>query len=124
VEDVWDREDQLWTYLTGDWLKLKVESKDSVTRWPEKKKWAIIRKANVSADVTPLIRKQVKKGDIKRLLNQVVGLIISIGALSNHKSLFETLFLIRRWLARKLDYETLTYKEKIEERKSKYMNIN
>lgn len=72
VEDVFEKEDQLWHYLTTNWLKMNHS------------KWEVIKKP-IKPKIIPLIREKVKQGDLKILTNQVNGLLISIGAYMNKK---------------------------------------
>lgn len=96
VEDVWGKEDGLWSYLTGEWFQLKTPKNDIVSRWPEKRKWKFIRQALSGYDVSPLVRKKVRQGNLKKLSSLCSGVLISIGALEGCKSMDDALEMVKQ----------------------------
>jgi hypothetical protein len=122
VEALWGKEDNLWSYLTGEWLQLKTPKEDNVSRWPEKRKWTLIRKAQSGYEASPLVRKQVKQGDAKRLLDQGSGILFSLGAVKGCDSMEKTLELLRQHGEGKLRKDNINFLEKMSQRRNKYYN--
>jgi len=122
VEDLWSKEESLWSYLTGEWLQLKTPNKDNVSRWPEKRKWTLIRKAQSGYEASPLVRKQVKQGDAKRLLDQGSGILFSLGAVKGCDSIEKALELLRQHGEGKLRKENIDFRAKMSQRRRKYIN--
>ena len=57
----------------------------------------------------------MKIGNTEQLLDQIAGLLISVGALNNHDSLEVTTRIAKRWTESKLDKKNTTFdKEKIQ----------
>lgn len=108
VEDIQRNEEKMWCYLTNDWLKLKVN------------KWAKIANP-VPYETTPLVRSKVIKGDLKRILNQTNGLLISIGALSSNVYIDEVLSLLKKWNNKKLQNNQTCFKMEVEKRRKMYL---
>ncbi|MHB1419388.1 MAG: replication initiation factor [Bacillota bacterium] len=121
VEDLFDKEDELWAYMTGKWLMLKIKSGDNVSRWTEKRKWEKIRNAGIVGEVSPLVRESVKQGDIRRLLDQASGCLISIGAQSSADTFDKAFEILKGWGEIKLQREGIDYSQKVALRMAKYI---
>ncbi|MEW6182272.1 MAG: replication initiation factor [Bacillota bacterium] len=121
VEDVWGKEDALWSYLTTKWLQLKKGSGKNVSRLPDKSKWKVIQKAEIIKEVSPLVREKVLEGDLKRLLDQGGGILLSIGALTKSNCIEEALEKLKAWQEGKLIAEGANFRGKVELRRTKFI---
>ena len=108
VEDISEKEESLWHYLTTNWLKMKHS------------KWAVVQKPK-NPDIKPLIREKIKQGDLKKLTNQVNGLIISIGAYINKNSIDDVQEYIKFTAVAKLKLKNTTFKSEVQKRRMSYL---
>lgn len=105
-------------YLTNEWLTIRQTNGKNVSRWDVKTKWIIIQNAGLNYQVSPLTREVIKTGDINRLLDQGVGILLSVAALANHESLSDTLMTLKTWAKLKLEKRQISFEgEKIKRRK-------
>ncbi|MDW7675380.1 MAG: replication initiation factor [Bacillota bacterium] len=121
VEELFNKENELWAYLTGEWLVLRKKNSNNVSRWKEKRKWMLIRKAKINEDVSPLIREKIKQGNIIGLLNQANGLLISIAANASFENVDQALKLLKKWGNTKLAKDGLSFTEKVLTRRKKFL---
>lgn len=122
VEQLCKKEERLWSYLTEMWLSLRRHNGENVSRNEIKRKWQLIQNAGVSTRVSPIVRNVVKLGNIERLLDQCVGITLSVSALGNHKSLDDTLKIIKNWTELKLDKKQTTFENEKCRRIRKFMS--
>jgi hypothetical protein len=109
VEDYQGKQEELWSYLTNKWLILNDD------------KWKVIQQ-NKDPVISPLVREKVIEGDLKRLTNQTNGLIVSIGAYANFKSMDESLEYLKKTAEYNLKQKGTNYMESVNKRRNKYLN--
>jgi hypothetical protein len=126
IEDFILKENNIWSYLTSKWLTLKIPASDkNKTRWPLDRRWIVIQNADLNQLFSPAIRQKVKVGNTEQLLNQIAGLLISVGALNNHDSLDVTTEIAKRWTELKLHKRNTTFnQEKMQRNKRFIKNIS
>jgi hypothetical protein len=120
VDDFFEKEDSVWSYLTQKWLLLKNENNDNPSRWKMKRKWKLIQDIDSKIEVAPLIREQVKIGNIKMLLDQASGIMLSIGALCDHEGINETQRVLNTWTKLVLDKKQTSFQSEKERRRKKF----
>lgn len=121
-EDLMKKENSLWIYLTTKFLVIKSPKGENVTRWPIKRKWVIVQKADFNQEYSPLVRQSVLQGNTERLLDQAAGLLLTIAALNNHDSIEETLSLSNVWSKLKLQQKNTTFTNEIELRRNRFIS--
>lgn len=122
LDDLWNKEDGLWSYLTGEWLLFKDNNSSNVSRGTVKKKWSIIQKAKYNANISPLVRQTVLRGDMRRLLDQTTGLVLSIAAGGNCISLEQALDIVKGYSKVKLSKEENQFEKEIHKRRTRFIN--
>jgi hypothetical protein len=120
VEDLLEKENSLWAYLTREWFTIRQPSQDNVSRWKIKRKWVIIQKADMKYEASPLTRELVKQANLKQLLDQGRGILLSIAAIGNHDSIEDTTKLFQSWTEIGLDKKNTSFQEEKERRRKKY----
>lgn len=108
VEDISEKEESLWHYLTTNWLKM------------DHQKWTVIQNP-INPDIKPLIREKVKQGDLKKLTNQVNGLLISIGAYMNKNNIDDVQKYIKSISEAKLKHKNTSFKNEVHKRRMSYL---
>jgi hypothetical protein len=121
IEDLLEKEGGLWAYLTEKWLTIRQPSKDNVTRWKLKRKWRVIQQAGMNYRASPLVRELVKQGNMKQLLDQGAGILLSIAAVGNHDSIEDTANLFKSWAEISLSKKNTSFLDEKERRRKKYM---
>lgn len=121
VEDLLNKESELWAYLTQQWLTIRQPSSDKVYRWKLKKKWKIIQEAGNDYYTTPLVREKVLQGSIQSLLDQGAGIMLSVAAIGDHESLEETLQVFKAWAEIALNKKNTSFRSEKERRQKKYL---
>lgn len=122
IDDFFIMENNLWAYLTGKWITLRKPSTDSnASRWPIDPRWIRIQKSEMNQLFSPAIRKRVKVGNTPQLLDQVSGLLLSVGALNNHKDLETTLRTVERWTTNKLHQKNTTFNKETLLRRKQFL---
>jgi hypothetical protein len=106
VEDVKENEDRLWNYLTNRWLRL------------DDPRWQEIAKTEKPI-IDPMVRNKVLKGDLSRITMQTNGLILSLGAYGQFKTIDEALHYLKHNLLFKLKKEGTTYEKETKKRNDK-----
>lgn len=124
IEELLQKEDRLWAYLTGEWLSIRQPSKDNVSRWKVKRKWKIIESAGLNYQPSPLVRKVIKQGNLLQLLNQTAGLMLSVAALSKHDNIEDTSKVIQSWVEVKLSHKNSTFNQEMHLRRDRYLLPN
>ncbi|MEI4647292.1 replication initiation factor [Bacillus cereus] len=125
IEDFILKENNIWSYLTMEWLTLKVPLSDkNKTRWPLDPRWTVVQKADLTQNFSPIIRKKVKIGNTEQLLDQIAGLLISVGALNNHDSLEVTTRIAKRWTESKLDKKNTTFDQEKIQRNRRFLSTH
>lgn len=124
IEDINSNEIGLWAYLTQEWLSIRIPNKDTnASRWKVKPKWRKLQKAHLNYIPSPLIRERIKIGNVKQLLDQASGLLLSIAAVANHESADQTSDVIKSWLEINLQNKKTNYEVEINKRKSRFLKI-
>ncbi len=121
IEDLLEKEEGLWAYLTHEWFTIRQPSRDNVSRWKIKRKWNVIQKAGMDYEASPLTRELVKQGSLKQLLDQGRGILLSIAAIGNHDSIEETTRLFQTWTEIGLDKKNTSFEEEKERRRKKFL---
>lgn len=122
LDDISYKLNGLWLYLTQEWLTLRIAQNDSNTsRWPVNDKWIKIQQADINQTDSILVRKKVKNGNSEQLLNQIGGLLITLGALNDHHKIEHTLELSRNWIVSKLLSKNLSFEQEVNERKNRFI---
>ncbi|MCR8963938.1 replication initiation factor [Brevibacillus halotolerans] len=121
ANELFDNEDQLWAYLTEEWLTIKQPTKDNVSRWKIKRKWKLVQTAGMNYKPSPLIRERVKKANLKQLLDQAAGLMLSVAALSNHDSFKDTTQKVQSWAENNLIKKNTSFLKEKQLRRGKYL---
>ncbi|AUM63544.1 replication initiation factor [Brevibacillus laterosporus] len=124
IEELLQKEDRLWAYLTGDWLSIRQPSKDNVSRWKVKRKWKIIENAGLNYQPSPIVREVIKQGNLLQLLNQTAGLMLSVAALSKHDTIEDTSKVIQSWVEVKLSHKNSTFNQEMHLRRDRYLLPN
>lgn len=109
VEDFRSNEDGLYRYLTDKWLSIDNDIWDTV-------------KNSTEPNIEHLIRKKVIQGDIKRLINQTNGLLISIGAYSGTEKIDEVLRIIHKQANKNLSIKGKDFTSEVRKRRTKFLN--
>lgn len=123
VEDIEKNIDSIWTYLTEKWLMLKVPGNTkNNSRWKVDDRWELVQKGGIEYNSTPAIRSSVRKGNLEMLLDQCIGLFISISALSGENIPKNTYRLILKCMEEKEKRKGTTFQKLVEERKNKFIN--
>ncbi|RJS61756.1 replication initiation factor [Bacillus sp. PK3_68] len=123
IDDFILRENNIWSYLTGEWLTLKTPRPDkNKTRWPLDSRWLVVQNADLNQRFSPAIRKKVKVGNTEQLLDQIAGLLISVGTLNNHESLEITAEIARLWTESKLYNRNTTFNEEKKKRSKRFLS--
>jgi len=121
-EDFLQKQNELWSYLTENWLSLRSRTDQNVTRMKVKRKWRLVQQAGMDYQPSPLIRKKIKEGNIQRLLDQAAGLMMSIASVSDHNNIEETTELLNSWFELKLISKDKTFEVEKERRRHEFMN--
>jgi len=112
----------LWKYLTEEWLTFRTPQADSNSaRWPVKRKWVKVQNAEINQTDSMLVRKKVKRGNSEQLLNQIGGLLITLGALNDLHKIEHTLELSRNWIVSKLLSKNQSFEDEVNERKNRFI---
>lgn len=127
VLDSFDKLDSLWKYLTVQWLQIRRPVKnEKVTNWIVKNKWIVIQNA-VDYDAPKIAREKIKKGNLKKLMDQAGGLLISISAAETEKEdnidIEDTVISIKEYLEDKLKKKNKKFENEVFKRKSEYMGV-
>ncbi|WP_246314782.1 replication initiation factor domain-containing protein [Paenibacillus foliorum] len=122
IEQLFKKIDELWVYLTVDWLTIRQPSSDNVSRWKIKRKWKHIQKADLAYEPTPLIRESVKQGNLKQLLDQAAGLMMSVASISDHESITNTSDVIKSWFEVNLLKKNTTFEVEKDRRKTRFLH--
>ncbi|MEW6182276.1 MAG: hypothetical protein AB1500_03755 [Bacillota bacterium] len=80
-----------------------------------------MQKAEILQEVSPLVREKVLEGDLKRLLDQGGGILLSIGALTKSNSIEEALEKLKGHEEKKLAIERVDFISKIRSRKLRFL---
>ncbi|RJQ24713.1 MAG: replication initiation factor [Peptococcaceae bacterium] len=122
LEDLLEKENGIWDYLTSKWLIIKQSFGKNVSRWKVKNKWKLVQQANsFYLKGSPLVRESFKQGNVNRLMDQASGALMSVAALTNHKSVDDTITLLKTWTNIKLERKQTSFKEETERRKRKFI---
>lgn len=119
-----DKQDELWAYLTQEWLSLRKPCSDNISRWKLTTKWMKVQRAITNYSAEPLIRETIKQSNLIQLLDQASGLFMSVAALSNHDSPSDTSKLLESWCEIKLLKKDKSFDSEKKLRQSKFMNAN
>ncbi len=123
VEELEKKLDQVWNYLTAQWLTIRVKSKDSnMSRWKVDKRWKKVEKANIEYEVSPVTREKIIKGSLDSLCAQCGGTLLSIAGLSDSNNLGEAFLKVVDYYNEKNKRNNTTIKQEIEKRKHRYLN--
>lgn len=121
VEDTFLELDQLWRYLTCNWLEIRKPKKnEKVTNWKLTNKWKVVQSA-IDYIVPALIRLKIKKGNLEKLKAQAGGLLISIGAAENYENVEGVLFSLKNYIDLKLIAKKKQFNNEVKKRKAQYM---
>ena len=121
-EDIAERIEGVWGYLTQNWLKLKIKDNNkNSTRFQLDERWEIVQKAGNEYKSTPTIRETIRKGNLERMLDQCGGLLVSISAITNNDKLANTYLTVSKHIKDKCYKKNTTFKEQVEKRKDKYI---
>lgn len=82
----------------------------------------IIQSAQFQVMAPPLVRKKVREGNLRRLMNQAAGLAVSIAALGNHSSLDTTLQLVGGWTEERLRSKKTSFDGEKASRRPRFLN--
>ncbi|GGG09642.1 replication initiation factor [Paenibacillus abyssi] len=115
------KQKELWSYLTIDWLSIRRPTTDNISRWKIKRKWKIVQKAHLDYVPSPLIREVIKQGNLKQLLDQATGLMLSVAAISDHDSISETSEVLKSWFDVKMRAQSKTFESEKLHRQSKFI---
>jgi hypothetical protein len=118
------KQKELWSYLTVDWLSIRQPCKDNISRWKLKSKWELVQKAELDYVASPLIREVIKEGNLKQLLDQAAGLMMSLAAISDHDSISETSAVIQSWFEVKLLNKNTSFEKEKVSRKNQFLIPN
>lgn len=121
MESFIDKEDDIWLYLTKEWLVLRSPSDDNVSRWKVKRKWEPIQKCGIKYFAVPATREIIKKGNLIQLKDQAAGLMTSIAALENHLSFEETALSVAMYGEMKMIQKNTSFKNETNKRKHLYI---
>ncbi|WP_424475037.1 replication initiation factor [Oceanobacillus kimchii] len=121
IEDLIKKEKEIWLYLTKKWLSFKSPSFDNnQSRWKLTTKWTVIQNADYMEGVSEAIRHKVIIGNTPQMLDQISGLLISVGSLNKHSDLEETLEVAKSWTEIKLSHKETTFAEESKKRLSRF----
>ncbi|WP_121664782.1 replication initiation factor [Metabacillus litoralis] len=124
IEEFSKKENNIWSYLTSQWLTMKVPNKDkNQSRWSLDPRWNIIQKADLNQIYSPAIRQKIKVGNTDQLLDQIAGLLISVGTLNDHDNLDITAEIAKRWTEMKLINKNTNFNEEKIERSKRFISI-
>lgn len=122
IEDIKKLLDETWAYLTQKWLVMKIKGKDSnSSRWKIDNRWKKIQKAENDHIGIPAIREKVIEGDMKKMLDQASGLVISIVAQKGGYDIDVGIERIKQYIQEKEEDGKINVKNDIEKRRNKYM---
>ena len=122
IHELFENIDGLWAYLTREWLTLRQPKRETnVSRWPLKRKWMEIAAAKFNHQTSPLVRRRVREGNLRQLMNQAAGLAVSIAALGDHDSLGETLQTLGYWTELRLSRKNTSFDGEKANRKSRFL---
>ena len=123
IEELEKKLDQVWNYLTAQWLTIRVKSKDSnMSRWKVDKRWKKVEKANIEYEVSPATREKIIKGSLDSLCAQCGGMLLSIAGISDSNNLGEAFLKVVDYCNEKNKRNNTTIKQEIEKRKHRYLN--
>jgi len=123
IDDFFLKENNIWSYLTYEWLTLRIPSSDkNKARWLLDSRWTIVQNADLKQLFSPAIRQKVKMGNTEQLLDQIAGLLISVGALNNHDNLSVTTEIAKRWTESKLHNRNTTFNEEKIQRSRRFLS--
>lgn len=91
---------RLWASVTEDWLSFRTSTADDTkARWPVASEWEAVRKVSLRSDAVGIdrVRAGQRKGELRKLLPQLVGYLASTGAVIGTPDLASTLGAVR-WL--------------------------
>ncbi|MDW7728510.1 MAG: hypothetical protein SCJ94_00685 [Bacillota bacterium] len=83
-------------------------------------KWTVIQNP-INPNIKTLIREKVKQGDLKKLTNQVNGLLISIGAYMDKNNIDEVQRYIKSISETKLKLKNTSFKNEVQKRRMSYL---
>lgn len=122
VEDTFRHIPSLWQYFTREWLSLRIPQKGVVcSRWPQRKEWQAVKEAGLSQAPSPLVRVAVKQAGTERLLDQVGGLLVSIGATTDTLDLEMCLLTVQSHCETKARRNATVFSEEVLKRKLQYL---
>lgn len=124
LERLFENVDKLWSYLTVDWMTIRQPSKDNVSRWKLKRKWKLIQLANLDYQPTSLIREVIKTGNLKQLMDQAAGIMMSVASITDHDSIQDTSDVIKTWFEVNLMKKNTTFEAEKIKRKSRFILSN
>ncbi len=108
VEDISEKEDQLWHYLTTNYLKMNHP------------KWEVLKKP-LKPELKPLIREKIKQGDLNKISNQLIGLLISFGAYTDKTNIDHVQKNIKSKAEAKLKLKNTSFKNEVQKRRMSYL---
>lgn len=123
IDNFLNKQNELWSYLTENWLSLRTINNQNVSRSKVKRKWRIVQKADFDYQPNPLIRNKIKLGNLQCLLDQAAGLMMSVASLSDHNSIEETSNLLKSWFEIKMSSKNVTFDEEKMRRQNQFLNI-
>lgn len=124
IQDFLDKEAEIWAYLTQIWFTIRKPSPDSNgSRWKLLQKWKKVQLAGKNVLPSPAIREVIKQATNEQLLNQAKGLMVTIAALNDHKTIEETANVLKSWLEVNLLKKNTTFDYETNIRKKKYLIV-
>lgn len=117
------KQDELWVYLTQQWLTIRNPSNDNVSRWKLKRKWKLIQRTGGDYTATPLIRETIKQGNLARLLDQASGLLLSLAAVGDFESMEITSRLLNNYCDIKLKSKNISFDSEKNKRQNKFLSV-
>ena len=123
VEELWEKEEGIWDYLTNKWLTHRNPEGANVSRWMVSQKWEAVQLAGRDHIGSPAIREKVKRGHLDRLMNQGAGIILSAAALADSAGLEDILEWFKSWIEVGLEKKCTTFDKIKSERQRKFVNF-
>lgn len=122
INDIKDNIEGIWGYLTQKWLLLKEFRSDSnKSRCKIDYRWSLVQKAAYNYLPKIQLRNIIKFGHMETLMNQCIGLMVSISALCNFSSLNDAYLYIANYVREKNKKNNTTFQNEVEKRKQNYI---
>jgi len=86
-----------------------------------RRKWRKIQGAHFNQLAVPLARKKVIKGNLKQLLNQAAGVVVSIAAYGNYDDLNATLQSVGERVDERLTRKNAAFDGEKENRRNRFL---